>query len=159
SGVHLWNVATGQWLRNLQGRGSWTTTVAFSPDGKTLASAGIGDGGDFRRYPIRLWDAATGKEIRRPMGHDHSIRSLVLSAEKEYLACVTDDGEVFLWEATTGHLLGRLGRRDWKQSYPIAFSPDGRTLAAVDAGGTILLWEAATRKQRLKLESTQQGIS
>jgi WD40 repeat protein len=159
SAVHLWNVATGQWLRDLQGHGSWMKAVAFSPDGKTLASGGIGDGSNSRRYPIRLWDAATGKEIRRLMGHDRLVRSLVLSADKEYLASVTDDGAVFLWEATTGHLLGRLRERGWKQGYPIAFSPDGRTLAAADASGTILLWETATRKQRLKLESAQQGIS
>ncbi len=155
--VNVWDLATGQSVRQLQVHEYQIAAVAFSPDGKTLAT---GEAGPRGRYPIRLWDTATGKEIRSLTGHDYTIRSLAFSGDGEYLASVTQDGAVFLWQATTGRLLARFRERGrWLGAYSLAFAPDGRTLAATDDRGTIRLWEMATRKLRLQLLSTQQRIS
>jgi hypothetical protein len=151
--IHLWDVTTGKLLRQMKGHEDRIHSVAFSADGKTLASGGGGD------YEIRLWDAATGKEVRRLTGHSYYVRSLAFSADGQYLASVTQDGAIFLWEAASGRLLARLRERGRDRAYSVAFSPDGKALAAADDGGTILLWEAATRKQRLKLLSPQKGVS
>jgi hypothetical protein len=139
----------------MEGHEDRVYALAFSPDGKILASGG----GGRPAYDIRLWDTATGKELRRLVGHDYYVRSLAFSVDGQYLASATQDGAVFLWDATTSRLLARLRERGRNRAYSVVFSPDGRTVAAADDGGTILLWEAATRKQRLKLVSPQKGIS
>src|SRR5205807_727332 len=79
--IPLWDVKTGQLLRELHGlsRVRDVRAVGFSRDGKVLAT---GDWDDKQSLPvIRLWDAATGKELRRIKGRFHGIESLAFSAD------------------------------------------------------------------------------
>src|SRR5258705_247692 len=92
-------------------------SVAFSPDGKTLAS-GSEDG------PLRQWDVATGRPIGHPLpGHTAQIFSVALSPDDKALASGSDDGTVRLWDVTTGRPL--TGHTTDVTS--VAFSPDGKT--------------------------------
>ena len=97
--VTLWDVATGTEIGALKGHGKGVTQVAFSRDGRLLAS-GSSDN------TIRIWDVAGRRELRTLTGHTANIESLDFSPDSRLLASASDDGGTFLWDANTGeHLL------------------------------------------------------
>ncbi len=97
--VTLWDVATGTEIGALRGHGKGVTQVAFSSDGRLLAS-GSSDN------TIRIWDVAGRRELRTLSGHTANIESLAFSPDSRLLASASDDGGTFLWDANTGeHLL------------------------------------------------------
>ena len=132
SDVRLWNTETGDLRYTLTGhRGTLLFDVSFSPDGKTLAVAGLG--------AVSLWDVKTGEILRTLI--ERSAHSVAFSPDGKTLAC-DQDNTVHLWDTETGELLQELsGHTD--SIYSVAFSPDGRTLASGSADGTVLLWELA----------------
>jgi WD40 repeat protein len=118
-------------------------SVAFSPDGRLLASASI-DG------VIKIWDAATGFEVRMFAGHSSSLNSIVFSPDGKLLAAGTGDFTVILWEVATGAMLRTL-KGHVRVVNSVAFSPDGRTIVSGSGGiyygkgeNTIKLWEVNT---------------
>jgi len=97
--VVLWDVATGREVGALKGHGKGVTQVAFSRDGRLLASASSDN-------TIRIWDVAAQKELRTMAGHTSNVESMAFSPDGRLLASAADDGGTFLWDATTGeHLL------------------------------------------------------
>ncbi|MBW4543044.1 MAG: NACHT domain-containing protein [Symplocastrum torsivum CPER-KK1] len=135
--VRLWEVTTGHCLHVLQGHGSWwVQCVAFSPDGKTLAS-GSGD------QTVKLWEVSTGQCLRVLQGHHSEVRCVAFSRDSQLLASGSRDGTVRLWEVSTGQCLNALqGHNDWVEC--VAFSPDGQTLASSSNDQTVRLWEVST---------------
>ena len=137
--IRLWNAATGQQIgKTLNGHAGEVNSVAFSPDGKTLAS-GVGSNGT-----IQLWNVATGQQIRSPLnGHAGEVNSVAFSPDGTTLASGSNDA-VQLWNVATGQLT---------ENYPVAssvgpvnsvaFSPDGQTLASGNQNGTSWLWKVA----------------
>ena len=104
-------------------------SVAFSPDGKTLAA---GDAG--APMKVRLWDVATGKEVRR-FEANSCTRSIVFSPDGALLATGDYVGFVHLWEARTGKQLFMFSVRQdpvVPQVMSVLFSPDGKVLASSD---------------------------
>jgi WD40 repeat protein len=112
--------------------------VAFSPDGKRLATAG-------NAQPARLWDITTGRELRTFTGYEGGLLAIAFSPDGAKLATGGKDGVVRLWDVVTGRQLATLtGHIAPVRS--IAFSHDGTRL--VSGGGesdsTVKVWETAT---------------
>jgi RNA polymerase sigma factor (sigma-70 family) len=125
------------------------TCFAFSPDGKTLVSGG-------HDYTLRLWDMATGKEVRRLLGHRGAVRNLALSPDGSVLASSGDawrgqePGRILLWDVGTGKERARLPGPE-KQATCLAWSPDGKTLAAGGEDGSLRLYALAAGREVRRL--------
>ncbi|MCA1600297.1 MAG: hypothetical protein LC776_01185, partial [Acidobacteria bacterium] len=99
--IRLWDVASGSLVGDLKGHGKGVTEVAFSRDGRLLASGGTDN-------TIRIWDLATKRELRTLTGHTSNIESIDFSPDSRLLASAADDGGTFLWDTNTGEHLATL---------------------------------------------------
>jgi len=134
--VGLWDVPTGQGAHWSDGAFTTVLAVAFSPDGKTLASAGA-DGA------VRLWDAATGQVSRTLKGHPAGASGVAYHPGGTALASGGKDGSLRLWD-----LRGDLGRFQLRGGAlalgSAAFAPDGATFVAASPDHAIGRWDART---------------
>ncbi|HLA12065.1 MAG TPA: caspase family protein [Pyrinomonadaceae bacterium] len=152
--VKLWDVATGAVLRTLKGEktelaaeaGDWAIafSVAFSPDGKILASGS-------RDYTVKLWDVATGAVLRTLEGHSQWSHSVAFSPDGRTLASGSYDSTIKLWDVATGALLRTLEGHSAPVS-SVAFSPDGKTLASGSWDKRVKLWQVSTGTESRTLE-------
>ena len=119
--------------------------VAFSPDGRFLATAGRSD-------TIFIWDMDKQQPVGAPLaGHTDWINSLAFNANGTLLASASSDGTVRLWNPQTGAAVGQPLGSGQDAIWAVAFSPDG-TLASAGADATIRLWDvkSSTVKQLLQ---------
>jgi len=145
--VHVWEASTGKLLYQLTAQSYLVTAIAFAPDGKTLATAGgrrRPDDGSVERVLV-LWDAATGKELRRLGPSGDWVASLAWSPDGKALA-VGSPGTIHLFDPATGQELRPFpGHREG--IYQLAVAPDGKTIATAAGDDTIRVWETATGKE------------
>jgi RNA polymerase sigma factor (sigma-70 family) len=162
--IQLWNVATWQELRRLYGPRASIFRLAFSPDGKTLASGGWGSyhglkGGnvEFENRTMRLWDVASGRQLSQFGDPREYVYALVFTPDGKTLISGGDPSRdkervpIRLWETATGKERGRIpGHRGGVWS--LTLSPDGRTFASGSEDGTARLWDLHTRKELRRLQ-------
>ncbi|MFM6474924.1 MAG: WD40 repeat domain-containing protein, partial [Dolichospermum sp.] len=120
---------TLQLQQTLIGHSDSVRSVAYSPDGQTLASGS-------KDSTIKLWNVNTGNLLQTLEGHSNWVTSVAYSPDGQTLASGSADNTIKLWNARTGNLLQTLGHSYSVNS--LAYSPDGQTLAS--GSGTIKIW-------------------
>jgi WD40 repeat protein len=141
--IRLWDLATGQHLRRLGRQPDAVWSVAFAPDGKTVASVGRRDG------VVHLWEVATGKDLR-PFAkrHQGGVSRVVFSPDGKTLAGAggSFDPTIYLWDVATGKSLrGLVGHNGFVSG--AAFAPDSKTLVSAAFDATLRRWDLATGKE------------
>jgi tRNA A-37 threonylcarbamoyl transferase component Bud32 len=132
------DAGTGKQLAERRGHEHWVTGLTFNRTGNWIASAGLHD-------TVRLWDTATGKELRKWDGAE----AVAFHPDGLRIATCHTDGTVRLWDAATGKELRtfRAGKGAWG-FMRVAFRPDGKQLAALsDWYPRVSVWEVETGKE------------
>ncbi len=139
--VRLWDTTSNDkpiLLRNiLRQQTGWTNVLAFSPDGKILASGSTDK-------KVRLWNTATGRLLGRLTGHVNGIAALTFSPDGTTLASASTDGAVLFWNTETRDQLPTRIAGHTELVKAVAFLKDNMTLASVAFNGVITFWDLKT---------------
>jgi outer membrane protein assembly factor BamB len=133
--------ASAQVIDTLKGHKNTITCIAYSTDGRLLAS-GSKDG------TVRLWDAVTGKPSHVLDGHRDMVVTVAFSPDGKLLAASSHDTAIKLWDTATGKLARTLNGHD-KDVRGLAFAPDGKTFASGAMDRTVKLWDTTTWQCRI----------
>lgn len=127
-------------VRNsLRGHSAAVESVAFSPDGKHLAT-GSWD------YTAKIWDAVSGQELQMLAGHSGPVESLAFSPDGTRVATGSDDLTVKIWDPASGRELQTL-RGHSEPVLSVAFSPDGKRLGSGSYDHTAKIWDVASGQE------------
>ncbi len=142
--IKLWGMATGRCTHTWEANGGrWVLCVAFSADGKQLASGGRGD------YTIKLWGVDEGAtqtptELRTLKGHTSRVSDVKFSVDGTHrLASGSDDGTMRIWSVQTGELLCVCSGHGGECVNGVAWSLDSKHVASGGDDGAVQLWDAS----------------
>ncbi|MDZ8094589.1 MAG: caspase family protein [Nostoc sp. DedQUE05] len=134
----------------LEGHSDAVIGVAFSPDGKTIASAS-------NDKTVKVWDAATAKEITTFKGHSDAVIGVAFSPDGKTIASASYDKIVKVWDAATAKEITTFkGHSD--AVIGVAFSPDGKTIASASDDKTVKVWDAVTAKEITTFKGHSSGV-
>jgi RNA polymerase sigma factor (sigma-70 family) len=153
-GAGVWDVATGQRLLRLDGHEGAVKTVAYSPDGKTIATGGAD-------RTARLWDAATGKELRSFTEHGNVVEKVLFSPDGTRFATAARGGTARVWRLASDDPPLAINTGQNAHLWAAAFSADGRLLATGTRGpgpvkAAVRVWDVATGKERARFVGHQE---
>ncbi len=149
--VRLWDPLTGEPLSQLRGHLWGSEVVAYSPDGKLIASGS-------QDKTIRLWDADTGREVRRVEAKDSMIYAMAFAPDGKTIASGGQRKAVHLWDVATGREL-RSFDNPGAFILRLAFSPDGKWIATrgIDEK-EIRIWDIAKGEPIRRLPCSKAGV-
>ena len=137
--------------KTLRGHANYVDDVAFSPDGKRLATASVDQ-------TAKVWDAESGKELLTLGGHSNYVDGVAFSPDGKRLATASWDNTAKVWDAESGkELLTLRGHTDSVRG--VAFSPDGKRLATASYDHTAKVWDAESGKELLTLGAHSNHVS
>ena len=149
--IKLWDVGTGDLLRNFEGHADGVTSVSFSPDGTRLLSGS-------RDKTLKLWDAAKGDLLRSLEGHTGQVTSVAFSPDGAQVLSGSVDKTLKLWDAATGQVLRTFdGHAD--RVTAVAFSSDAKLVVSGSADQTLKLWDAATGQEQKAFKGHAGGVT
>ena len=163
----LLDAASGEVVRTFRGHGSSVVDVAFSPDGRRLASGSLEE--DKGKGELKVWDVADGRAVFTAPGQRGGVTALAFSPDGARLTAAEGDpmsdkpADLRVLDAATGSVVRTLHGPTGVVN-GVAFSPDGNTLVAAGgayraAVGTIKAWEADTGKELPPFPGHGRGIS
>lgn len=133
--AQVWDAYSGTELGCLRAHGDPMSSIAFSPDGRLIATGS--------RHNVRIWDAITLLEIHNLSGHESWVNQVSFSTDGQRLLTGSWDGTVRIWDTVNGTALhcmhGHRGRVNC-----LAISPDGSLVASGGSDGTLRLWNATS---------------
>ena len=161
--IRVVDLASGKELWTAQAADENVTALAFSADGKKLAS-----GAGFVESAVRLWDVATGREFARLEGHRTYVRSLVFWPDGETLASASGDQTIHLWDMSSLSPVPTLSESQFRRPtrpratelhpyatlrghrlevWSLALGPDNTTLVSGSKDGAVLVWDTAAKRR------------
>jgi WD40 repeat protein len=136
--VTIWDVASGTAKFRLEGLPNNSSSVAWSPDGRTVVG-GSADG------PVKMWNAATGADIALLAGHTKWVSKIAYSPKGDKLATSSWDGTVRVWDTSGKQLFSMVGHTNLVRD--VVWSPDGTRLATTADDNSARIWDASTGEQ------------
>ncbi len=148
--IKLWDVKSGKDLIGFQEHKDNILGLAFSPDGKTLASTSA-DG------TTRLTETTTGKVVFETAVQSARILTVAFSPDGKSLALANAEPELLLLDLKTGQVIRRL-RGHAREIHSLAISPNGKLLATASRDKTIRLWDLASGKELRQISSSDEAV-
>jgi WD40 repeat protein len=151
--ICLWDIAAKDCTSTFGG--AKAQSLAFSPNGKTLAAAGGIDSAS-----TYLWNVATASQIATPLTDPiPGVLSVAFTHNGKILAAGDNNGHTYLWDVATRKPIFSFTDPGSKGVNSVAFSPDGKLLAVGDGNGHTYLWDVATRKLTTLTDPGSQGVN
>ncbi len=145
--IKLWDVSSGQLIRTIArrsendyvyGYSGHVNSVAFSPDGKMLASGGLGG-------EIKLWNVSSSQLIRTLTGDP--VNSVAFSPDGKTLASGSRGESIRLWDVSSGRIAKDYSSYAYSVVCSVAFSPDGKALVSGEGRGGMVVWSVETGEE------------
>ncbi len=145
--VRIVDAVTGTNEVVLGNHGGAIVSVAWSPDGRQLASASRGDG------TVKIWDAQSGTEVQSFRGHAGAARSVSWRPDGKQLASAGTDGTIRVWDVTSGYTNVIAKRIQPSQGVSLSWHLDSRQLASGGSDGSIRIWDTVSEREPIILHA------
>jgi len=141
----VWDAVTGSELLSFRGHTDCVTGLAFSPDGKRIATAGWDNF-------AKVWNALSGQQLLVLSGHSQAVHAVKFSSDGKRLATASHDGTVKEWDAVSGAELLTLGGNGGSV-FGVSFNSDNTLLASYGVDAEIKLRDTLSGRELLTLSS------